>query len=612
METLNFTVEMALVLALLGVAITLFAFDLLRVDLAALSVLFALALTLLIPGIEPLVEPDVLFSGFASNAVIAIIAVMILGAGLDRSGVLQRLANGLLQIAGRTERRVTATVCSAVGVISAFFQNIGAAALFLPALGRIADATGVPIQRLLMPMGFAAITGGTLTLVASSPLILLNDLMPDRLEPFSLFDVTPIGLALLATVIVYFLVLGRFVLPNATASDGHRSRARTIGRYFRETYGLDYDVHEVHIGEDSALAGLTIGQFERDYRVFVIGIHDDGLTLDPARDVTIQSGSRLAFMGPTDRIEKLCDDTATRLHERLDVFAQDLSPRHSGVAELLVGPDSPFIGKTVADVGLRRHLGLGLLRIQRGDEAIRHDFADVKLQAGDLLVAHTRWKRLAEVERDRALIVLTSRYPKAREEPRRRDVFVALTGLIVAVGLVLFSDLPLSASLLGGALIVILGGVLSMDQAYGAISWKTIFLLACLIPLGLAVQDTGTGEFIAQRLLGALADTPPWALLAAVFVLTSLFSLVLTNVGATVLMVPLAIQIAELASADARVFALAVGIAASNAFLLPTHQVNALILDPGGYKVADFIRAGAPLTVLYAIVAIIMIQILFK
>ncbi len=205
MENLTLTTEMVVVLALLGFTIFLFVSEVVRVDVAAISVMVLLGLLSLVPGLAGLTDPDQLFAGFASNAVISIIAVMIIGAGLDRTGVMHRVAAFILQVGGTTEKRIIPTVSGTVGMISSFMQNVGAAALFMPVMSRISNRLNIPLSRLLMPMGFAAIVGGTITMVGSSPLILLNDLLPAGMEPFSLFDVTPIGLALLASAIVYFV-----------------------------------------------------------------------------------------------------------------------------------------------------------------------------------------------------------------------------------------------------------------------------------------------------------------------------------------------------------------------------------------------------------------------
>jgi len=245
MEALTLSFEMLLVMGLLVVTVVLFAFEVLRVDLAAICVMVLLGLSTMLPGIEPIVSREDLFSGFSSNAVISVIAVMIIGAGLDKTGLMGRLASIILQKGGKTEQRIIPLVSGTVAFISSFMQNIGAAALFLPVVSRISARTDIPMSRLLMPMGFCAILGGTITMIGSSPLILLNDLLissnkmlpaDQKMETFSLFSVTPIGIALVAVGILYFIVAGRFVLPSKSDTDANRtSRA---SEYFENLYGI--------------------------------------------------------------------------------------------------------------------------------------------------------------------------------------------------------------------------------------------------------------------------------------------------------------------------------------------------------------------------------------
>lgn len=617
MDSVALTPEILIVFGLLGLAIGLFVTEIVRIDIAALLILFLIGAVGLIPGIEPILSADELFSGLSSNAVVAIIAVMIIGAGLDRAGVMTEAAKLILRFSGHTERRVMSVVSGAVGLISSFMQNIGAAALFMPVLNRVAGDAGIPRSRLLMPMGFAAIAGGTLTLVASSPLILLNDLMPPELEDFALFDVTPIGLALLALVVTYFWLLGRWVLPVVSQPAEDESRARSTSEYFRDLYGISFEVREIRIGSESRLAGTSVGEFEGQFGVFVVGLDGgDETQIEPSRKAEITPGSRLALFGPIERIEEAADRDQLELRDRLEVFARSTSPRHSGVAELIIPPRSSLIGEGIGELHMRQRYGFTVLRIQRGDRILKKDLSSVELRAGDTLVVHTRWERLLELEQDRDFIVMTSRYPKPRKPQVPRKVFPALVSLAGALGLVLFTDLPLALALLGGALGMVISGVLAMDDAYRAVSWKTVFLLAGLIPLGLAAQQSGAAEWLAVNGLELLGNVPLWAMHSALFLLVTLFTLFISNVGATVLLVPLSVSFAMVAQAngidaDPRVFALIVAIAASNAFLLPTHQVNALILDPGGYRVIDFLRAGSLLTLLYAVVALLVISLLF-
>ena len=257
----------------------------------------------------------------------------------------------------------------------------------------------------------------------------------------------------------------------------------------------------------------------------------------------------------------------------------------------------------------RMSYGLSLLSIFRAGESITTKLQDVPLQAGDTLVVHTRWDNLSRLEKDRDFVIVTSDYPRAEQKPFK--IALAVGFLMVSLFMILFTGVSLPVCLLTGATGMIVFGVLTMDEAYTAVSWKTVFLLAGLLPLGHAVETSGAANYIAQHALHAAGDIPAWGLQALIAVLATLFSLVMSNVGATVLLVPIAINLALSSGADPAMFALTVAISTSNSFLIPTHQVNALISGPGGYTVSDFLRAGFIMTALFLVVSLVVLNLVF-
>lgn len=617
--------EVAWVISILLLTIFLFAFEIVSVDVAAVSIMVLLGLTGLFGasfGLSaPLVDPKHLFDGFAGNAVISIIAVMIIGAGLDKTGLMTKVAGFILQIGGKTEGRIIPIISATVGFISSFMQNVGAAALFLPVVSRISSRTGLPMSRLLMPMGFTAILGGTMTMVGSSPLILLNDLIvtsnqalpaDKQMETFGLFSVTPVGIALVTTGILYFVIAGRFVLPS-NKSDGGGNTTSAVD-YFKDTYGAEYNLHEVRIPDDSPLLNRNVFAIERAYKIRVVAICENkGKPVWPHRDTTVQPGHTLGVIATPEAIKALDEAANSTSRRDLSTFTDLLSASKAGIAEVVIPPSSSLIGKSAVDLWMRKTYGLAILAIHRGGETFREGrgVRDIPLQAGDTLVGHITWDALARLEQDKKnFVVVTTEFPHP-EELRPNKLNFALLFFLIALGLVLFSDLRLSISLLVGAMGMVLSGVLSMDEAYEAVSWKTVFLLASLIPLGAAVENSGTAAWIAQQTLEILGDVPAWTLQAAIAVLATFFTLVMSNVGATVLLVPLAVNIAVAAGANPAVFALTVAIATSNSFLIPTHQVNALIMGPAGYRVPDFMKAGGIMTILFLVVSLTMLNVIF-
>lgn len=594
-----FTPEMITVLVVLGGAIALFVTEIVRIDVAAVLILVAV-------GLLDLVEPDALFEGFASNAVISIIAVMMLGAGLDRAGVMRKVAAFLLRIGGETERRIMALTGGAVAGISAFMQNIGAAALFLPVTERLAERTSIPVSRLLMPMGFSAILGGTITLVGSGPLILLNDLLENTaenldvtIEPFGLFAPTPIGLGLVASGIAMFALFGRWLLP--TVKSGAKERP-TLPQ-LTERYGLQQRLHAWRVPEQSPLVGRNVEDIEADSgNTYLAALIDsDGLTVAPARDVVIEAGTTLGLTSAGTDL-----DTFVQEHDLRPVDGDPFTLLHdeglAGLAEVVVRPGSDVVGRQVREVQFRKAHGVTLLGIHRNGELIEGDLRTQHLVAGDVLVFFARWQRLTALAENKPSFVVMTDYP--REQPKTDKQWWALGAFALSLALILTTDLRLSLSLLAGAAVLLVSRVLTPDEAYRAVSWKTVFLLSALIPLGRAVEESGTAAWIANQVISATGGLPLWGIQTVIALLTTVFTLTISNVGATVLLVPLAANVAVGVGASPAQFGLIVALAASNSFLLPTHQVNALLMGPGGYRVKDFLRAGFAMSTLFIIVLV--------
>lgn len=627
MEPLPFTTEMAVVLGILGFTVFLFVSEVIRIDLAALLVLVIVGGLSYLPGLGNLADVTHLFDGFASNAVISIIAVMIIGAGLDRTGIMSKVAAAILKHGGSSEVRVLPIVSGTVGIISSFLQNVGAAALFLPVVSRISVRSGIALSRLLMPMGFCAILGGTMTMVGSSPLILLNDLiltanasLPNdaKMQQLGLFSVTPVGAALVATGILYFLFLGRWVLPGSPEPVEIAPGGGTA-EYLERIYGLHADVFEVDVPPDSELVGQILADINNENNLYIISTFYRGkVSMIQILTAEIAAPCRLAIVGNEQAVKNFTDRYGLRIRPELDVFAEEFAPTNAGVAELVIPPDSKLIGKSPRQLLLRKTYGLSLMAIHRGEETLSHvkteeheptQIGVVPFRDGDMLVAHTRWDNLTRIKRDRDFIVVTTDFPQ--EESRPQKVGWAVLFFAISLALILFTDVRLSLCLLTGAVGMMLMRVLSIDEAYRAVGWNTVFLLASLIPLGQAVQNTGAAEWIAQQILTILDGWPVWSLQLGVAVLATAFSLVMSNVGATVLLVPLAVSIAFAAGASPVLFALTVAISTSNSFIIPTHQVNALVMGPAGYKVRDFLKSGGIMTVLFLLVSMVMLNVVF-
>ena len=611
LSTLPLTGDMMLVLALLGLTVVLFVLEIVRIDIAAVCIMVLVGLLGLVPS-------DQLFNGFASNAVISLIAVMIMGAGLDRTGVMNQVTAWILKWGASSSQRVVALVSSSAGMVSSMIQNAGVTALFMPVVSRISGRMQIPLPQLLMPMGFGAMVGGTITMVGSSPLILLNDLMltsnrtlppgAEAMRAFDLFAVTPIGLALLAASVGYFWVFGQKLLPTGETK-GSSAPGRTEN-YFAEVYGIEGEVYEMLVTVDSPLVGMRISEAERlDGAPLFLGIQStDQPRLAPPADEMVWVGTILGVMGTREEVGQFALANQLKLQPRLKAFGQLFNPTRAGISEVVIPPGSRLIGQSIGDSKLRSRFGISVLAINRQGTIIREGLRSEVLQAGDCLVSHSTWTNLAELADDKDFIVATD-IPKEEQHPEK--VIHALIFFGLSLSLIIFTEIRLSIALLTGAVGMILSGVLSMDEAYQSVSWKTVFLMASLIPLGYAMEVTGTAAWLAGQIIAVLGAMPDWVLQVALATLATLFTLVMSNVGATVLLVPIAINLAIVTGANPAVYALIVALGASNAFILPTHPVNALIMGPGGYRVKDFVRIGGYMSLVYLFVTLVVVNLIF-
>ncbi len=613
MDTLLLTNDMKLVLGLVGMTMVLFLFERVRADLVALVVLVLLGLT-------GLVGAEDLFNGFSGNAVISVIATMILGTGLDRTGALNRLAAWLLRRAHGVEQRLLLYTSAIAGLNSSMMQNPSVMALYLPVASRLSSRTGLPLSRFLMPIAAAILMGGGLTMVGNSPLILLNDLLVSAnanlpsgvatLEPLNMFAPLPIGLALLLASLAYFHFFGEKLLSE-DKGDGGVTPARTQS-YFAKAYGIEGDVFELTVTAESPLVGMSVGEAEALHSAPLLLALKTGneSRLAPPGDSRIWVGSVIGAMGDRQQATDFAQNNFLRLNSRLREFGDLFNPSRAGISEAVIPPTSTFIGKTPAELELRSKRGMNLLAINRDKEVLREDVRNTKLRAGDMLVLHSIWQDLARSAAGRDFVVVTD-YPKGEQRPHKFKI--AMTIFALTMLLALSSRIPASVALMTGVAGMLVTGVLKMDEAYAAINWKTVFLMACLIPLGWAMDSSGAAAWIAGHSIERLPEgLPPWVLQLAVGLLTTAFSLVISHVGATIVMVPLAINLALAADANPTAFALIVALSASNNLMTQSNPLIAMIAGPADYSARELWRVGGPLSLVYTAVVVVMVNVLFS
>ena len=581
--------QLLIVLCILAVVVVLIVTEVVRIDVVALLAMLALVWT-------GSITPDEARSGFASNAVLAIMGVMIMGRGLYKAGITETIAQFILRVAGTGKRRIISTVSVTVGLLSAFIQNIGAAALFLPVMTGISKREQISISSLLMPMGFAALLGGTLTMVGTSSLIVLNDLLTTRgLEPFGLFAVTPIGVVLLLMGVGYFFIFGDALLPEQP----EKQPTASAGQRLLSVWGLSDSIFTFRVPPGSSLVGKSVEESEMGaaYRVNLLRVYDGDTDYNVWENYRVQAGQHLVVQGHEEDVWRFADSNGLAF---VDEDTKTIPEGRDGYLEVVIPARSSLVGKTIREVPLREQYNAQVVLFFSESEVVEEGVADRAIRAGDTLVLQGRWESLQFFKESEDFITVTP----FEYEPKHPDkAWLAIGSFLGAILAVLTLGLPISIGFLTGAVAMVLGGVLTIEEAYRAVEWKVIFLIAGLIPIGIAMETSGAAAFIAETLVTLIAGVPAFAILFILGGLMTLFSLVMSNVAATVLMVPLVLELSGIGGLSAQVLVLQVGLCAANSFLLPTHHVNALLMTPGGYRVADYLKAGSILSLLFVTVS---------
>ncbi|MDZ7860928.1 MAG: SLC13 family permease [Candidatus Krumholzibacteriota bacterium] len=578
---------------LIGTVVALI-FETVRIDVVALICMLAL-------GWTGVLTPQETLSGFSSNAVIAMIAVMILGQGIAKTGIMDRFSRAVLEKVGTKKSSVIGVMSLSAGMLSGLMQNIGAAALFLPGILTTSRREKIPASALIMPIGFATIVGGTLSMVGSGPLILINDLLRGAdLAPYGLFSVTPVGIVLLLSVIGFFFLFGKFVLPHSKSSDESISEQDKL----IEELHLPHHIWHYTIPPDSALAGKTTeqsGVWEK-FNLNILGI-SQGREAEyaPWREAKFEAGQEMALLGNEENVKKFASAYNLIHQEQADRFSSLNDPARAGFAEIIIPPRSEMMGQTIRQFSLRKRYAVEPVMMFSKGEEIRGDFSDRQILPGDTIIVYGVWENVSDLKTNSDFVVVTPFTVGKKQKPSK--FWLAALCFLCAIGLAM-TGAPISLAFFTGAIAMVLTRALTIQEAYQAIEWKVVFLLAGLIPLGVAMQKTGTAAFLAGKVMSLVQGSHPALILLAVAVLSTLFSLFMSNVGAIVVLAPLVMSMAQIGGLDPRPLALMAAVCAANSFILPTHQVNAFLMSSGGYRNADYFKAGGGMTLLFLAVVV--------
>jgi di/tricarboxylate transporter len=585
------TPQIALTLSIIFAAVILFATEKLRVDIIALLVL----LTLILTG---LIETEQAFAGFSNPAVITVWAVYIVSGGLFRTGVADMLGERIIRLAGNSEPRLIAIIMLACGTMSAFMNNIGATAVLLPAVMGISRRANIPVSRLLIPLSFSSLMGGNMTLIGTPPNVLAASILEERgLLTFGFFDFAPTGIIVFATGILYMVFIGRYLLPSHRASDDMESSNR-----------LREYLSEIRVLPESPLAGRTLfeSRLGADYDISVLGIIRDGkLRTSLQRDTYILSDDILVVESSLNNLMRVREDLGLAIEAERKFAMAQLDSENTHIVEVTLAPRSRMVGRSLRRTRFRDRYGFTALAIWRGGEVITRRLRDVPLRFGDALLLQGPRHRLPALIESEDFLVLE---PVSLELRRRSKAPIAIGVMGLVLGLVVMADFHISTAMVIGAVLMVLSGSLTMDEAYQSIEWRSVFLIAGMLPLGMAMETTGTARFLADQIVNLIGGFGPLAILTGIYILSGLITEPMSNAAATVLMVPISIDVALGLGANPQAFVLTTVIAASTSFLTPVgHQANVLVFGPGGYRFFDYTRVGGLLNVAILVATLIFL-----
>jgi di/tricarboxylate transporter len=600
--------DLAIVLALLAASIAMFVLNRPRMDAVGLVMIVALPLAGIISMAEAL-------AGFSDPNVVLIAALFVIGEGLVRTGVARRIGDWLIGAAGSSETRLLVLLMATVGALGAVMSSTAVVAIFIPIALRIAQNSGLAPSQLMMPLSVAALISGMLTLVATAPNLVVNaELVRQGNEPFGFFSVTPFGLPVLALGVLYMLVARRLLPAKGGASGSRREQPSLVD--WVDQYGLATREYRVRIAAGSPLTGARLETLDlRSLGADILAIERRrGFVTELIRPVArteLQFGDVLLVDLGTGEL----DIDGLRERFRLEPMPLSDAPyftdrsQEIGMVEVLVPPESELIGSNIRDARIRDRFGLTVVGLRRGREVFGDTLLDEPLRLGDTLLLVGFWRDIRKMEVGSADLQLlnlpveeTEVLPAADRAPQALGC-LALTVILMVSGLV-----PNVQAALIGCLLMGLFGCIDLSSAYRSISWKTIVLIAGMLPFSIALQRTGGVDLAAEGLIAVVGEASPRVVLASLFLITAALGLFISNTATAVLMAPVALAIAQDLGASPYPFAMIVMIAASTAFMTPVSSpVNTLVVSPGGYGFADFIRVGVPFSLVVMLLMVLLV-----
>jgi di/tricarboxylate transporter len=620
------TLEMWVALGILITAIILFVTEWLRVDVVAIAVMVALMLTGLLTAQEAI-------AGFSNPAVLTIAALFIVGGGVMQTGLAAAIGERILKVAGTHPGRLTVVIMTAVALLSAVMSDTGTVAVLLPAIISLGVSARISPSKLLIPLSYGSLLGGATTLIGTPPNIIVSDLLREQgLQPFRFFDYTPVGLALFATGVLFMVSIGRRLLPDhKTRQDVQRVETP---EELLSLYRLPDNLFRLRVRRSSEIVGKTLleSRLRQDYGLTVLDIlhpnpnggnvKDTRLKTDasrskfrstsPSPEATIQAGDILIVQAIPNNVSHAAAALNLGVQPAQSQDDTSLISSEVGIAEVLLPPRSSLLGKSLVDVQFGSVYHLTVLGINRPGVEESLNLKETELRFGDILLVQGPWKNILDLRAKRRDFVVMGQPEQVLGAPARAKAPLAMLVLLGMLLVMITNLMPLATASMLAALVMILTGCLSIDEAYDAVDWKSIVLIAGMLPMATALEKVGLVDLAAQGFTQGLGNLGPMLILGGFFLLTSIFTQVLSNTATTVLIAPIALATAIQLGVQPYAFLMGVAIAASMAFASPVASpANTLVMGAGHYRFSDYIKVGLPLISITLLVAMLVLPMIF-
>lgn len=588
------TTEIGLMLAIIGVTIVLFSLEKISPDVISLGLLAVLVLTNLLPIEEA-------FSGFASDTFILILSMLVITAALEKTGAVDAVSEQILQRAGTHPKGFMITIMLAAAVLSTFMNNTGAAAFFLPISIGLAGRVKISRSKLLMPMAFASILASSVTLIATSTNLVISGILPDfGLEPLGMFELTPVGIVILAVGLLYMATIGQKLIPDRPYEEV-LSVQNMVQNYFTE----------LMIPEQSPLIGKTLGEsgLGHDQDVTVVRIMKNRKRyLVPTADIPLDEGDLLLVEADRENLLNIQQRKGLVLKPGVEIDEEDYQSERVGMFEVILLPGSRLIGRSLKELAFRQQYGMQVLGVNRNGHVMRHKLSDVVLSVGDQLLVQGGYASVMALNRNNTFRLVQELTSGQRDKRLIFTTLLIFITMLISAGL---NIIPLPLAAVMGMFLVFVFKCITPEEAYQSVNWRTLIMISGMLALGVAIQHTGTARYLSEIIIQYTGQLSPVAVLGGFFLLSMLLSQPMSNQAAAVVVVPFAIQTAILMGLNPRSFAVMIALGASCSFLTPLEPACLMVYGPGNYRFMDFIKVGSLLTIIIFVIALVMVPLIW-